>query len=93
MTSGNSDDTWYRGKVLISLRHGIRQSSRLAEELTGDLIVGNEALGLLGRLKAIGAELDSLAFSNPDIRRAHNDPLWDLPPHPFRTGAASQSGM
>ncbi|UUR09187.1 hypothetical protein [Sphingomonas glaciei] len=84
MTRNDNDGTWYRGTVLINLRHGLRQSSRLAEELASDMIVGSEARGLLCRLKAIGAELDDLAFSNPDVRRAHNDPLWEQPPHPFR---------
>ena len=93
MTGTDNDDTWYRGKVLISLRHGIRQSSRLAEELAGDALVGNEALGLLGRLKAIGSELDDLAFSNPDVRRAQNDPFWNQPPHPFLRDASGHPGI
>jgi hypothetical protein len=70
--------------VLINLRHGIRQSTRLAEQLTGDAIVGCEAQGLLGRLHAIRAELDALAFAGTDPRWAENDPFWNEPPHPFQ---------
>lgn len=84
MTSGEADDSWYRGKMLIHLRHGIRQSTRLAEELARDAVVGSEAQGLLGRLRAIRSELDGLAFSNVDPRRAQNDPFWNEPPYPFQ---------
>lgn len=93
MTGSEGDDTWYRGKVLIHLRHGIQQSSDLAEQLANDAIVGSEALGLLGRLHAISAELDALSFSGHDPRKAHNDPLWDRPPHPFRASGSGQAGM
>ena len=86
MTNGTSDDAIYRGEVLIHLRNGIRQSRRLAEQLAQDALVGNEALGLLGRLRAIGAELDSLAMTATDPRRAHNDPFWSEPPHLFQQG-------
>ena len=89
MTGTQADDTIFRGEVLINLRHGIRQSSRLAEQLTGDSIVGSEAQGLLGRLQAIRAELDSLAFNGIDPRRAENDPFWNEPPFPFQHGRNS----
>lgn len=84
MTSGDVDDSWYRGKVLINLRHGIHQSTRLAEELARDAIVGGEAQGLLGRLRAIRAELDGLSFGRIDPRRVQNDPFWSESPHPFQ---------
>ena len=84
MSARKEEDALYRGEVLISLRHGICQSARLAEQLAADAIVGNEALGLLGRLRAITAELDSLSFHAGDRRRAHNDPFWHEPPHLFQ---------
>ena len=86
MTGRQADDALCRGEVLINLRHGIRQSSRLALQLAEDTIVGNEALALLGRLQAIRAEVDALAFSNPDPRQAQNDPFWNEPPHLFQRG-------
>jgi hypothetical protein len=84
MKGSEAEETTYRGEVLVHLRHGIRQSARLAEQLANDAIVGREALGLLGRLQAIRAELDALAIARPDPRRAQNDPFWSKPPHPFR---------
>ena len=92
MTGRDSDDTAYRGRVLVHLRDGIRQLSALAEQLASDAIVGNEALGLLGRLRAIRAELDASAFTGADVRRAHNDPFWNEPPHPFQRSGSSQTG-
>jgi hypothetical protein len=93
MASEDADDTWFRGKALVHLRHGIRQSTQLAEQLAGDAIVGSEAQGLLGRLNAIRAELDSMAFSAVDRRRAQNDPFWSEPPHPFQRSETRQAGM
>lgn len=84
MNGAQADETIYRGEVLINLRQGIRQSTRLAEQLIGDAIVGGEAQGLLGRLHAIRAELDSLAFHSTDPRRAENDSFWTEPPFPFQ---------
>lgn len=84
MSSGKEEDALYRGEALISLRHGISQSAKLAEQLAADAIVGNEALGLLGRLRAINAELESLSWSAGNRRRAHNDPFWNEPPHLFQ---------
>ena len=89
MNGTQADDTIYRGKVLINLRHGLQQSTRSAEQLIGDAIVGSEAQGLLGRLQAIRAELDSLAFSPVDPRKAENDPFWNEPPYPFQHGRSS----
>nr|WP_314446476.1 hypothetical protein [uncultured Sphingomonas sp.] len=89
MTNGQADETMYRGAVLIHLRHGIRQTSRLAQQLAGDAIVGNEARGLLGRLEAIRAELDAMSFSGADRRRAQNDLIWNQPPYPFQQGSRS----
>lgn len=89
MTGAQADDLIYRGRVLINLSHGIRQSTRLAEQLTGDAIVGSEAQGLLGRLHAIRAELESLASSGIDPRRPENDPFWNEPPYPFQQGRSS----
>ncbi len=93
MTGINDDDILYRGTVLITLRRGIRQSSRLARELAADALVGQEALGLLGRLKAIDSELDDIARPGPDYRLANNDPFWNPPPHPFLRDASGQGCM
>lgn len=84
MKGSEAEETTSRGEVLGHLRHGIRQSTRLAEQLAVNPIVGREALGLLGRLEAIRAELDALAVAGPDPRRAQSDPFWNKPPHPFR---------
>jgi hypothetical protein len=84
MTVGESEKAAIRGQVLVHLRRGVRQSARLAEQLAGDAIVGSEALGLLGRLQAIRAELDASSLTGPDLRRANNDPFWNDPPHPFQ---------
>jgi hypothetical protein len=90
MNDRDVDNGSGRGEVLVQLRHGIRHSARLAEELAGDAIVGNEARGLLGRLAAIRAELDALAAAaGPDLRRAHNDPFWSQSPNPFRRNGSS----
>lgn len=86
------DNTLYRGEVLIHLRHGVRRSARLAEQLAGDAIVGNEALALLGRLHAIGAELDSLRLVGTDPRHANNDPFWNKPSHQLLQPPAASSG-
>lgn len=83
MTGREADEAGFRGEVLAHLRHGLRQSSRLAEQLAGDTNVGSEALGLLGRLQAIRAELDAMA-AGQDLRRAKTDPFWSEPPHPFQ---------
>ena len=93
MANKKTDDGLFRGEVLVHLRHGIRRSTRLAEELASDAIVGNEALALLGRLNAITAELDRLSFTSPDPRRPHNDPFWNKPPHAFRYSQSTPSGM
>lgn len=93
MTSTAEDDIWYRGTMLVTLRQGIRQSCRLARELASDAIVGSEALGLLGRLKAIDSELDDIARPDPDFRRAHNDPFWNQPPHPFLRDASGHTSI
>ena len=37
----------------------------------------------------IRAELDAMSFSRSDPRRAHNDPIWNEPPHPFQQGSRS----
>lgn len=84
MIGSDAEDVMFRGEVLVQLRHGIRQSSRLAEQLTADFIVGHEARSLLGRLEAIRAELDAMRFAHADPRRAENDPFWSEPPNPFR---------
>jgi hypothetical protein len=84
MTGGEREEAANRGQVLVHLRHGIRETSRLAEQLASDAIVGSEALGLLGRLQAIRAELDASSFTGSDLRRGHNDPFWNEPPHPFQ---------
>lgn len=91
--AGNNDDTLFRGEVLIHLRHGIRRSCRLAEQLATDSIVGSEAQALLGRLNAITAELEGLNLTRPDPQQPHNDPVWYKPPHPFRYAGSSPSGM
>ncbi|WP_338505093.1 hypothetical protein V6R86_13255 [Sphingomonas kaistensis] len=93
MTDTDNDDILFRGTVLVTLRQGIRQSSRLARELAGDALIGQEALGLLGRLKAIDSELDDIARPDPDFRLANNDPFWNQPPHPFLREASGHSGM
>lgn len=93
MSDSDFDNSLYRGEVLIHLRHGIRRSSRLAEQLAHDAIVGTEALALLGRLNAIGAELDSLCFAGSDPRQAFNDLFWNKPPHPFRQSPPAAAGM
>lgn len=93
MSGTDDDDILYRASVLITLRQGIRHSSRLARELTTDAIVGSEALGLLGRLKAIDSELDDLAFAHSDFRLANNDPFWNEPPHPFLKEASGHTFM
>jgi hypothetical protein len=89
----NDDDTWYAGSVLITLRQGIRQSSRLARELAADAIVGTEALGLLGRLQAIDSELEEIARPNVEMRLASNDPFWKRPPHTILQEASGHNGM
>ena len=74
------DELARRGETLVVLSHGIRQSSRLAEQLTSDAIVGNEARGLLGRLRAIRVEIDAMASSVPPLRHVQNDPFWSGQP-------------
>lgn len=88
MTGWQAEEAGIRGEMLVQLRHGLRQSSRLAEQLAADTIVGNEARGLLGRLRAIRAEVDALAVTGVDLRLAENDPFWSDPPHPFRQNGA-----
>jgi hypothetical protein len=67
MTGMSPNESGLRGEYLVLLRHGIRQSARLAEQLSHDALVGNEARSLLGRLQAIRGELDSLATGAPII--------------------------
>jgi hypothetical protein len=93
MISREADETSRRGEVLVHLRHGIRESTRLAEQLVGDAIVGSEAQGLLGRLRAIRAELDVLALQTPNARRAINDPFWNVPPYTSQQVRPNQAGM
>jgi hypothetical protein len=92
MSGREADETSRRGEVLVHLRHGIRESTRLAEQLIGDAIVGSEVQGLLGRLRAIRAELDILAMQAPNARRATNDPFWNEPPYPFQQVRPNQAG-
>jgi hypothetical protein len=89
MTGMNPNESGLRGEYLVLLRHGIRQSARLAEQLSNDALVGNEARSLLGRLQAIRGELDSLATGAPDHRSAQNDPFWGHGPAPFRYSGAN----
>jgi hypothetical protein len=42
-------------------------------------------------LQAIRAELEAIAVAGPDLRRAHNDPFWTQPPHPFRRSGSHQA--
>lgn len=72
-----------RGEYLVLLRHGIRQSTNLGQQLTGHPIVGHEVRALMGRLQAIEAELDELARVAPYLPPAHNDPVWGQLPHSF----------
>ena len=76
MTSRELDDAAVRGDYLVLLRHGIRQSARLGEQLAGDALLGNEVSGLMGRLRAIRAELDAMTLSGPHLRHAPNDLFW-----------------
>ena len=80
-------------EVLSCLRQGLRESSRLAEQLVDDAIVGNEARAMLGRLQAIRLELNSLTFADSDLRRATNDRFWNKSPDPDLIGAARQTGI
>jgi hypothetical protein len=91
MTGGHAEDLLRRGEMLIHLRRGIRQSARLAESLAGDAIVGSEALALWGRLQAIRGELDGFRAGAADLRRAHNDPFWNEPPHLFHVNGPGQA--
>jgi len=88
MTGEDHASAATRGNILVNLQHGVSRSSLLAERLASDAIVGSEALALLGRLRAIGSELDRFATTKVDPRRVHNDPIWNEPPHPFQCGAA-----
>ena len=88
MTGDDNESAATRGNMLVNLQHGVSRSSLLAERLATDAIVGSEALALLGRLRAIRTELNSLSTPKIDPRRVHNDPFWNEPPHPFQRGAA-----
>lgn len=83
MGGSKGEDTATRGEYLVLLRHGIRQSTRLGEQLTGHPIVGHEVRALMGRLQAIQAELDDLARVQPYLPPAHNDPVWGQLPRSF----------
>lgn len=90
---GQANDAWHRGELLINLRNGLRQSSRLAEQLAKDALIGHEVRALMGRLQAIRTELDSLSAVDADQRRAHNDPFWNDPRPAVCPYGSMQAGM
>lgn len=65
-----------REELLMTLRHGLRQSIRLAEQLGTNSILGSEAKGMLTRLEAIREELNGIVVAAGDRRPLDNDPLW-----------------
>lgn len=73
--SARNDDA-ERGALLVQLRHGLRKSSQLAQHLATDPLLESEAHGLLGRLNAIRAEVETLEAAQPRLRHAENDPFW-----------------
>ena len=89
MTSSKMEDTMRRGELLVHLRHGVRHSSRLAEQLVADSIVGCEARALLCRLRKIRDELEHMSLTASDQRFAVNDPFWSKDAPAFRQGGAS----
>lgn len=83
MSGSKSDDAIRRAEYLINLRHGIRQATRLGEELVSNPLVGCEVRALVGRLQSIRAELDDLARLAPHLPPADNDPVWGQMPRSF----------
>lgn len=66
-------------ELLVHLQRGIRQSRQLAEELTRDSQVSDEARALLTRLQAIAAELEAMKALEVSLRQVENDPIWPKP--------------
>jgi hypothetical protein len=64
-----------RAEVLAALRHGIERSLLLASTLADDPAVGAEARNLSGRLEAIQAEVEAIAFFR-DRRLPGQEPNW-----------------
>jgi hypothetical protein len=63
-------------ELLAHLRHGVRTSSRLAEQLVDDPQVGAEAATLLKRLRAVSQELELVEILRPELRLPNEGPLW-----------------
>ena len=66
-------------ELLVHLQRGIRQSRQLAEELTRNSQVSDEARALLTRLQAIAAELEAMKALEVSLRQVENDPIWPKP--------------
>lgn len=77
MTGKN--DHHERRELLAHLRHGVRTSSRLAEQLVNDPQVGAEATTLLKRLRAVGQEIELVEILRPELRSSDKGPIWRKP--------------
>jgi hypothetical protein len=64
-----------RAEVLAALRHGLERSLLLASTLADHPTVGAEARSLGGRLEAIQAEVEAIAFFR-DRRLPGQEPNW-----------------
>jgi hypothetical protein len=60
----------------VGLRDALQQARFMAESLTRDPLIGHEARALLGRLEAVGAELDAIQAVRSALKEARNDPDW-----------------
>ncbi len=63
----------------VCLRTAIQQARFKAERLTSDPLIGHEARALLGRLEAVGAELDAMQAVRAALKQPRNDPDWSNP--------------
>ena len=61
------------------LRAALQQARCMAEDLTKDPLIGHEARALLGRLEAVGAELDAMQAVRAALKQPRNDPDWSDP--------------
>lgn len=66
-------------QIPMSLRHALQQARFVAEGLSNDPLIGHEARALLGRLEAVGAEVDAMQAVRSALKQPRNDPDWSDP--------------